>query len=224
MAWERRACPGMGETQAGKKIRFPRPMDIFEIAKRLKLRQDPELWDANGDTLVYFSQGYQDPSFRLRSSILRETRSAVLSDLLSQGLVQKGNKSEKCPRGVLYKLYIGMPSQGSKTDILRHHITTRNFFAFLSHKTLVGFTFYQILVDLNERLERYLPTTVDCSVALQSYLVTVGLVNVSNEPRASAGLLAWSEDVRWNHGWREAYVCVYMISYICLVKHGNNFK
>ena len=98
------------------------------------------------------------------------------------------------------------PSLGSKIDMLRHHVTTRNFFAFVLQKPLVGFTFYQALVDLLERLEEYLPPTMDCAVALQSYLITIGLVNVSNEPCAAAGLLAWSEDVRWAEGWREAYV------------------
>ena len=59
-------------------------------------------------------------------------------------------------------------------------------------------------VDLHERLEEYLPPTTDCAGAMKAYLVTIGLVNVCNEPRAAAGLLAWSEDVRWNEGWREA--------------------
>ena len=98
------------------------------------------------------------------------------------------------------------PSGGSRTDVLRFHITTRNFFAFMLCKPLVGFTFYQALVDLQERLEYYLDSTTDHVSALKSYLVKLGLVNVCNEPRAAAGLLAWSEDVRWNEGWREAFV------------------
>lgn len=115
----------------------------------------------------------------------------------------EGSKKDQTP-GVQYKVFIDAHSGGSKVDVLRYHITTRNFFAFLLRKPLVGFTFYQALVDLHERLEEYLSPNIDCAVALQSYLVMIGLVNVSNEPRAAAGLLAWSEDVRWNNGWREA--------------------
>ena len=110
---------------------------------------------------------------------------------------------EKASHDSLYKLYITPPSVGSKIDTLRHYIATRNYFAFLHRKCLVGFTFYQALVDLQERLEEYLGPLADCAAILQSYLVTTGL-NVSNEPRAAAGLLAWSEDVRWAEGWREA--------------------
>ena len=127
-------------------------------------------------------------------------------DMLDKGTIQaEGSKKNHTP-GVQYKLYMDVRSGGSKVDVLRYHVTTRNFFAFLLRKPLVGFTFYQALVDLHERLDAYLPPGVDSAVAIQSYLVLIGLVNVSNEPRAAAGLLAWSEDVMWNNGWREAYV------------------
>ena len=109
-------------------------------------------------------------------------------------------------RGVSYKIYMDPPPSSGKVDVLNHHITTRNFVAFLLGKALVGFTFYQALVDLHERLNIYLASSMSCEAALRAFLIATGLVNVSNEPRAAAGLLAWSEDIRWNEGWREAYV------------------
>ena len=124
--------------------------------------------------------------------------------MLDKGMVQAESSKKDQDHGVQYKLYMDAHSGGSKVDVLRYHVTTRNFFAFLLRQPLVGFTFYQALVDLHERLDEYLPPDVDSAVALQSYLVMIGLVNVSNEPRAAAGLLAWSEDVKWNNGWREA--------------------
>ena len=137
---------------------------------------------------------------------MEETRSATLIDMLDTGMIQaEGSKKNQTP-GVQYKLYMDADGGGSKVDVLRHHITTRNFFAFLLRKPLVGFTFYQALTDLYKRLIMYLPSGVVSAVVLQSYLVVTGLVNVSNEPRAAAGLLAWSEDVMWRNGWREAYV------------------
>ena len=138
-------------------------------------------------------------------------KSPKLTDLLDKGLVQAEGSKKSQLTGVQHELYIDARSGGTKVDVLRHHVTTRNFFAFMLRKPLVGFTFYQALVDLHARLEEYLPPEVETSVALQSYLVMIGLVNVSNEPRAAAGLLAWSEDVRWNNGWREAYVNVNLI-------------
>ncbi|KAL3425922.1 hypothetical protein PVAG01_02713 [Phlyctema vagabunda] len=60
-----------------------------------KLRKDPELWDPNGDTLVYFghetAQPRQPPSFRLSSHILEGTESRFLVTLLREGATDDMN-------------------------------------------------------------------------------------------------------------------------------------
>ena len=136
---------------------------------------------------------------------LQELKSEVLSDMMRAGAVKTNDSARQAP-AIRYKIYMEARRGGSKIDVLRYHITTRNFFAFMLRKPLVGFTLYQALVDLHERLEEYLPPSTVCAANLKSYLVWLGLVNVCNEPRAAAGLLAWSEDVKWDEGWREAYV------------------
>ncbi|KAI5925667.1 hypothetical protein F4810DRAFT_26007 [Camillea tinctor] len=54
-----------------------------------KLRKDPELWDPNGDVLVYLGRKGQsprpNPSFRLSSHIIEATESRVLITLLREG-------------------------------------------------------------------------------------------------------------------------------------------
>ncbi len=54
-----------------------------------KLRKDPELWDPNGDVLVYFGHKGQNPrpnpSFRLSSHIVEATESRFLITLLREG-------------------------------------------------------------------------------------------------------------------------------------------
>ncbi|CAJ2499652.1 Uu.00g025050.m01.CDS01 [Anthostomella pinea] len=54
-----------------------------------KLRKDPELWDPNGDVLVYFGRKGQlqrpHPSFRLSSHIIEATESRFLVTLLREG-------------------------------------------------------------------------------------------------------------------------------------------
>ncbi|GAW11365.1 hypothetical protein ANO14919_007090 [Xylariales sp. No.14919] len=54
-----------------------------------KLRKDPELWDHNGDVLVYFGRKDQpqrpNPSFRLSSHIIESTESRPLVTLLREG-------------------------------------------------------------------------------------------------------------------------------------------
>lgn len=62
-----------------------------------KLRKDPELWDPNGDVLVYFARDDQygpkpPPSFRLASHMLERTGSTYLEMLLNHGSLEgEGN-------------------------------------------------------------------------------------------------------------------------------------
>lgn len=59
------------------------------VQKWNKLRKDPELWDPNGDVLVYFSRRDQSPcsnaSLRLSSHIIEATGSPFLITLLRRG-------------------------------------------------------------------------------------------------------------------------------------------
>ena len=61
-----------------------------------------------------------------------------------------------------YEIHFPAPDGASRTEILRHHITTRNFFALLLIKPLVGLTYYQALIDLHERLLMLMPKESNC--------------------------------------------------------------
>lgn len=212
-----------------------------------KLRKDPELWDPNGDTLIFFGhETHQNsrppPSFRLSSHVLENTQSRVLISLLREGVIDDGASFSMPPspvsspgahlghlvgRGrhnptppmsenslgaydgqISYEIYFPAPSGLSKTDTLRHQITTRNVFALLNQASLVGMNLFQALNDLHERLEVYMPPDVDAAGMLIDYLVSKGIDDVRENPSSAAALLAWSESqgVRWEEGWREAFV------------------
>ena len=204
--------------------------------------QDPELWDPTGDTLIYFGYQRSQASFRVKSSVLEDTKSDYLHSKIQQGQRTpkmsssristntsslRGFKSLAIGNGstrslstfpetgtsanetsIRHEIYLPPPEDASKMMILRHHITTRNFLALLLNKPLVGLTFYQALVDLETRLKLYMPKGTDCTRLLIKYLIRNQLHNVSNDPAAAAGLLAWSEDpeVHWQEGWREGFV------------------
>ncbi|KAG0645426.1 hypothetical protein D0Z07_8479 [Hyphodiscus hymeniophilus] len=77
-----------------------------------KLRKDPELWDIEGDTLIYLvhenHQGSRHPSLRVSSHILEDTDSQYLFNLLQQGSMDEA---------------FGMPpspSPGMRTGYLAH--------------------------------------------------------------------------------------------------------
>ncbi|KAI4160128.1 MAG: hypothetical protein LQ342_005985 [Letrouitia transgressa] len=203
-----------------------------------KLKKDPELWDPQGDTLVYFGRQRSEPSFRIHSSLLRDTESLILLRDLEEGRINPLDRPQSVLSGssgssrfrrlgrlhrqetsseaetlvdevsIQHCVYFDAPPSCDQMDMLRYHVTTRNFLALLLNKPIVGLTFYQAVVDLYGRLMALLLPDTDCEGLLIEYLVVNGLVDVRNDPGAAAGLLAWSEEctVRWQDGWREAFV------------------
>ncbi|TVY75892.1 hypothetical protein LSUE1_G009137 [Lachnellula suecica] len=211
-----------------------------------KLRKDPELWDPNGDTLIFFgqenSQSRPPPSFRISSRVLEDTQSKFLITLLREGAIDdmssfnmppspvsspgmhpaylhgRGKQQPTPPMSdtgsgiydgqISYEVYIPAPNGQNKTEILRHQLTTRNVFAFLYQASLVGLNLFQALNDLHERLEIYMPPDTDAAGMLIDYIASKGLDDVRNSSSCAAALLAWSESqgVRWEEGWREAYI------------------
>ncbi|KAH0536486.1 hypothetical protein FGG08_006639 [Glutinoglossum americanum] len=109
---------------------------------------------------------------------------------------------------ILHEIYFPAPLNQSRTDTLRHHLTTRNFFSLLMHKSLVGLNFCQALLDLYERLEMYMPPDSDNAGLMIDYITAKSFDDVRNDPSSAIGLLIWSEGegVRWQEGWREAFV------------------
>ncbi|KAL8906087.1 MAG: hypothetical protein Q9171_006409 [Xanthocarpia ochracea] len=212
-----------------------------------KLSKDPELWDKSGDTLAYFGYQRPQPSFRIKASLLENTKSNFLISKLHDGFQRsvklsptrdhasrprrgmrnlnlRAKRHQELPtlsengnlrdgNQIRNEIHFPAPEEASGVEILRHHITTRNFFASLLGGTLVGLTYYQALADLHERLLLYMPQDVDCAQLIIRYMTRRNLHNVANDPAVAVGLLAWSENsgVRWQEGWREAFVhCVGM--------------
>ncbi|KAK0649112.1 hypothetical protein B0T16DRAFT_428006 [Cercophora newfieldiana] len=228
-----------------------------------KLRKDPELWDPNGDVLVFFGHKGQaprpNPSFRLSSHIIEATESRYLITLLREGSTEEDIHMPPSPVGappmlharhhggqhlhpqggyggrggnptppisednsmweqdgqISYEMYFPTPSNMTKLDQMRHHITTRNVFALLYHASLVGLSLYQALADLHSRLESYMPPEADNVGTILNYLSARGIDDVRNDAETAVSILAWSEgsEVRWEEGWRESFLhCAGMYS------------
>ena len=109
---------------------------------------------------------------------------------------------------VLYELFFPAPLDVTTMENLRHHLTTRNVFALIFRKALVGFNIFQMLLDLHERLQLYMLPDSDNASVIINHIVSHHLDDVRAEPTSAAGLLAWCEtsSVRWYEGWREAFV------------------
>src|ERR1700738_1537732 len=67
------------------------------------------------------------------------------------------NGSQDPDGQISYVLYFPAPINQSKVDSLRYPPTTRNVFALLYQRSLVGLNLLQALTDLHDRLQTYLP-------------------------------------------------------------------
>ncbi|KAM7221938.1 hypothetical protein V8F06_002689 [Rhypophila decipiens] len=92
------AAPAMSQIPLKRWIGAGRPVQRWN-----KLRKDPELWDPNGDVLVYFGQKGQsprpNPSFRLSSHIIEATESRYLITLLREGSTEEDIHMPPSPVG-----------------------------------------------------------------------------------------------------------------------------
>ncbi|KAI0126274.1 hypothetical protein BJ170DRAFT_400386 [Xylariales sp. AK1849] len=214
-----------------------------------KLRKDPELWDPNGDVLVYLGHRGQsprpNPSFRLSSHIIEATESRFLIQRLREGSTEEDVQMPPSPAGaplmiprygasryghsragqptpptsddaslaeadgrISYEMYFPTPPEFTKLEAHRHVITTRNVFALLYHASLVGLSLHQALTDLHSRLEAYMPSEADNVGTILNYLSARGIDDARNNPETAVSILAWAETpaVRWEEGWREAFL------------------
>ncbi|KAJ6256877.1 hypothetical protein Dda_8747 [Drechslerella dactyloides] len=205
-------------------------------------RRDPELWFPDGDTLVYLSdkfskskedQPFRQPSFRIRSSVLRATNSPFLigslydyDDLpqspssISSSLMSADQEINPMQpnqgrelEGIAHELHFPAPRSNDRLAIYRHHATTRNFFALLFNRSLVGSTFGQTLLDLAERMDLYMPPGHDNVEDLLRYLTRKEFDDVRNVPDLAAGMLIFAEKYRLADLYKESFVhCVGMMN------------
>lgn len=218
-----------------------------------KLRKDPELWDTNGDTLIYLSRDDDrspraQPSFRVSSHVLESTESRYFITALREGSTDDINQFNLPPSPidslamgvprttarrfnhtpppsdnslggfdgqVSYELFFPPPAHLTRTDAIRHQVGTRNVLAILFQASFVGINFVQALRDVQDRLEDYMPSSVDVPSVIIEYIIGRGLDDMRENPSLAAAILAWSEgeSIRWQEAWRESFVhCVGMYS------------
>ncbi|OAA62788.1 hypothetical protein SPI_04328 [Niveomyces insectorum RCEF 264] len=94
-----------------------------------KLRKDPELWDPNGDVLVFFGhKGQQprpNPSFRLSSHIIEATESRYLITLLREGSTEEDLQLPPSPMGappMLQRHLAGFAGSPGRSGQQLHHL------------------------------------------------------------------------------------------------------
>lgn len=131
------------------------------------LNQEPELCWPTGDCLVYLrepGQSSRGPAFRVHTTFLRVKgfeslvdRCVVRNSIHASVQCALPNCSGCDPQESVQELYIPAPHGATLEDIFDHHITTRNFFAWLYNRPLAGRTLGSALSALKARVDVYRP-------------------------------------------------------------------
>jgi hypothetical protein len=108
-------------------------------------------------------------------------------------------------------LFIPVPEGTSRQDSFKWHLTTRNFFAFLLGKPLVGYHMGQTFVDLQERLQLFRSGLVDNHQDFLQYAEDQGYRDFSECTDYALASLFYAEVFKLRPAWIDAFAhCVGM--------------
>lgn len=198
------------------------PSELPATVRLLQLtKQDHELWFPNGDCFVHlYERGFsrRGPSFCVPMEALKHATCGNLFTLCFAHTVSRSDvpasqlSSLKDAPEQMYELYIPAPEGFVREEAFQWHLTTRNFFAFLFRKPLVGTHLGGALVDLQERLHlfRSAQPLANQSVFME-YAEETGYLNFTHRPDNALAMLYYAGHYEIKDLWIDAYAhCVGM--------------
>ncbi|EUC38788.1 hypothetical protein COCCADRAFT_81989 [Bipolaris zeicola 26-R-13] len=190
------------------------------------LRRDPELWYEDGDCYVHLharGMSRRGPSFCIPFRVLRQKKCESVINQCDAHLISlqtsASQKLKRVPSSLIdankqpstMELFIPAPAEVARQDSFRWHITTRNFFAFLLGKPLVGDHMGQAYVDLQERLDLFRPDHPNNVQDFLSYAEDQGYRDLVECTDYALASLFYAERYKLRDVWVDAFAhCVGM--------------
>lgn len=190
------------------------------------LAKDAELWVEEGDCYVHlYAQGAsrRGPSFCIPFRALRQKKcNSILNVCRAQIASRDGAEVQQLMSlssslilpnrdlGIV-NLYIPAPDDASRQDSFKWHVTTRNFFAFVLGKPLVGYQMGQTFVDLQERLQLFRSGLVSNHEDFLQYAEDQGYRDFAECTDYALASLFYAETYKLRAEWIDAFAhCVGM--------------
>ncbi|CAG8983502.1 hypothetical protein HYALB_00004303 [Hymenoscyphus albidus] len=181
-----------------------------------ELRRDSALWFKNGDCHVHLhakGQSQRPPTFRVPINALVAAKAQpLLERCLIESVEEATGSNEDINNKVSWlDLYITTPSNIERGQIFLHHTSTRNFFAWVFRRSLVGIHLGGALVGLLNTMNEFRSAGEDNFQALFNYMEEEGYLDMRNSPDHALGILFFAEHFRLEQTWLDAFVhCVGM--------------
>ena len=119
--------------------------------------------------------------------------------------------------GGKYELYIPAPSHLDRDATFEYHLTTRNFFAWMFEKPMVGARLGDALISLLERMDVFRPDKEENEDDLLAYLDGQGYTDFRECPDHALSVLQYAEKFQYRELWTDAFVhCVGMYDTLSL--------
>ncbi|OCK82152.1 hypothetical protein K432DRAFT_349573 [Lepidopterella palustris CBS 459.81] len=195
------------------------------------LRRDSELWFEDGDCVVHLyarGQSRRGPSFRVPFKVLQKSNCGAMFSLC---FAQMSPSTPGCPPQPsslsetiapdstqnICELYIPAPDESSREASFQWHLTTRNFFAFVFRKPLVGSCLGKSLIDLQERMHLFRSGQINNHEDFLAYADDAGYRSFVDCPDYALAMLYYSEHYQLRELWVDAFAhCVGMNERLCL--------
>ncbi|EMT64240.1 hypothetical protein FOC4_g10010731 [Fusarium odoratissimum] len=166
------------------------------------IRRDPELWFRNGNCMVHLhAKGHSQrgPSFKVPFSALLDAQCYPLIQrfLVWEG-VQKPNLRElmrwsKKHTTRKIELYIPPPPTTDKTQAFNYHLATRNFFAWVFRRSMVGYSLGGALIGLLHSMHEFRSGVDDNVSDMMEYFDEEGYLDMANQPNHALAILQLAE-------------------------------
>jgi hypothetical protein len=182
------------------------------------------LWFADGDCLVHlYGRGAsrRGPSFKIPFDVLLRADCSPLlekyldgfneSPLSDSSTGDRGYFNQR-RRGGKFELYIPAPATAERNQSMLYHLATRNFFACLCGRPVVGEHLGGALVVLLSTLTEFrTPGAVDNVDDILNYIDEQGYADIRNYPDHALAILAFAEHYQFKDMWIDAFAhCVGM--------------
>ncbi|QSZ34916.1 hypothetical protein DSL72_007778 [Monilinia vaccinii-corymbosi] len=179
------------------------------------LRRDPELWYPGGDCLVYLygrGQSMRGPSFRIPLTALIDAKCQPLletfmpkgSQILEINEVL-GEYFSGASDDEYVKLYIPAPAKADRSEAFLYHTATRNFFAWVCQKSLVGQDLGIALVALLDSMSQFRSNDANNVYDIVAYIDGEGYADMRNTPDHALAIMHFAEHFHFKDMWIDAF-------------------
>ncbi|RYC55936.1 hypothetical protein CHU98_g10263 [Xylaria longipes] len=171
------------------------------------LRRDPDLWFRDGDCYVHLhgrGQSRRGPAFKVPYSALLEAKFQPLIDKFMPRARFKSNRMNaydysetgnhpEGPAGTRIELFIPAPVEPDKGHSYNYHLATRNLFAFIFRRSMVGECLGSALITLLHSLQQFRTPDANNIQDLMSYMDEEGYLDLNGQPTYASAMLLLGE-------------------------------